>query len=181
MNEVDDEFKARIEYIDVLSPHLGEVKALWRTNSATLGFFPDGAFADYARRRQILVALDPRDRCAGYVLYYSPLRPAFRDVTIMHLCVDKIYRRRGVATVLINHLKNRTKHCGGIRLRCCRDYEANVLWPKLGNAWGQVFILGLRRPLVCQLLVFVLKPARDEAPGIAQLGPHVIGIRLMRP
>jgi len=132
MNEVDDEFKVHVEYIDVLSPHLGEVKALWRANSATLGFFPDGAFADYARRRQILVALDPKDRCVGYVLYYSPLRPAFRDATIMHLCVDKIYRRRGVATVLINHLKNRTKHCGGIRLRCCRDYAANALWPKLG-------------------------------------------------
>jgi len=134
MNEVDDEFKIRIEYIDVQSPHLGEVKALWRANSATLGFFPDGAFADYARRHQILVALDPRDRCEGYVLYYSPSRPAFRDVRIRHLCVDKIYRRRGVATVLINHLKNRTKHCGGIRLRCRRDYEANALWPKLGFA-----------------------------------------------
>ena len=132
MNEVDDGFKVRVEYIDVLSPHLGEVRALWRSNSITLGFLPDGAFADHARRRQILVALDRKDRCVGYLLYYSPLRPAFRDVTITHLCVDKIYRRRGVATVLINHLKNRTKHCGGIRLRCCRDYEANALWPRLG-------------------------------------------------
>jgi len=48
----------------------------------------------------------------------------------------------------------------------------------LGNSEGQVFILGLLRPL-WQLLVFVLNPARDEAPGVAQLGPHMIGILLM--
>jgi len=33
-----------------------------------------------------------------------------------------------------------------------------------GNAGGLVFILDLRRPLVCLLLVFVLKPGRHQTP-----------------
>ena len=34
--------------IDDRSPHLEVVKKLWRVNSDTLGFLPDGAFDDYA-------------------------------------------------------------------------------------------------------------------------------------
>ena len=39
------------------SPLLDEVKALWRTHSRTLGFFPDGALIDYADRGQIISAV----------------------------------------------------------------------------------------------------------------------------
>jgi hypothetical protein len=44
----------RIESIDEKSPHLESVKRLWRSNSDWLGYYPDGAFLDRARRREIL-------------------------------------------------------------------------------------------------------------------------------
>ncbi len=48
----------RIESIDERSPYLEDVKRLWRANSDWLGFYPEGAFLDRARRGQIIVALN---------------------------------------------------------------------------------------------------------------------------
>lgn len=69
--------------IDDKSPHLEAVKTLWRANSATLGFLPEGAFVDYASQRHILVALDSSGVCVGYLLY----RVTKGKATIAHLCV----------------------------------------------------------------------------------------------
>lgn len=46
----------------------------------------------------------------------------------------------------------------------------------LQNVGRQVFILGLRPPLVCRLLVFVLKPVRDEAPTRTEATRSEIGL-----
>ena len=104
------------------------VKKLWRANSATLGFFPDDAFAEYAARKQIVVALDSERNCVGYLLY----RASYMTITIVHLCVDSKNRHKGVARALVDYLKQITKESKGIRMRCRRDYEANKVWPRLG-------------------------------------------------
>lgn len=54
-----------IQAIDDLSPHLEAVKRLWRPHSDKLGFMPAGAFAEYAQKRHIIVALSGED-CIGY-------------------------------------------------------------------------------------------------------------------
>lgn len=118
----------KILAIDERSPHLSSVKALWRINSKTLGFFPNGAFQDYARQRNVLVAVDSKKTCIGYLLY----RCSRGRITIVHLCVDATWRGKGVARKLIGHLKSSTKELWGIALRCRRDFEANKMWPKLG-------------------------------------------------
>lgn len=82
----------RIEAIDETSPHLVEVKRLWRENSEWLGFYPEGAFLDRALRREILVALKD-GRCCGYLLYYKTER---RKVRLSHLCIEKGNRGEGV-------------------------------------------------------------------------------------
>src|SRR5208337_2884182 len=74
-----------IESIDETSPHLEDVKRLWRINSDWLGFYPDGAFFDRARHREIIVALKDRG-CCGYLLYYKTER---RKVRLTHLCVEE--------------------------------------------------------------------------------------------
>ena len=112
------------------SPHLDAVKALWRANSATLGFLPEGAFVDYASQRHILVALDSSGVCAGYLLF----RVSKGKATIAHLCVAESARGRGHAATLVNHLVASTGHLRGIDLRCRRDFPAYHLWPKLGFA-----------------------------------------------
>ena len=55
--------------IDEKSPHLAAIQRLWRDNSATLGFFPEGAFIDYAAKRMILGAVNHLGECIGYLLY----------------------------------------------------------------------------------------------------------------
>ena len=40
------------------SPDLLAVSALWKSNSQTLGFFPDSALIEYARKGWLLVAKD---------------------------------------------------------------------------------------------------------------------------
>jgi len=110
--------------------YLFDVKGLGNANSATLGLFPDGAFEDYAKRGHILVALDEHGQCAGYLLYRISLRKLV--VTIVHLCVDEEFRRKGVGRNLVDHLKDTTTQFRGIGLRCRRDYEATKVWERLG-------------------------------------------------
>lgn len=111
-----------------LSPYLQEVIKLWRAHSATLGYFPEGAFADYARRGWIFIALSAEKKCVGYLAY----RISNNQAKIVHLCVDPGSRGRGVARALVQHLYQETRHLEGIGLWCRRDYEAHSLWPHLG-------------------------------------------------
>lgn len=118
----------RIEPIDEKSPHLGAVMRLWRTNSDWLGFYPDGAFLDRARRREILVALKGDVFC-GYLLYYKTEK---RKVRLTHLCIDEGHRGEGLAKRLVEALRNQTGDYLGIGLYCRRDFPTWFAWPKLG-------------------------------------------------
>ncbi|HMP77544.1 MAG TPA: GNAT family N-acetyltransferase [Kiritimatiellia bacterium] len=106
---------------------LGDVMALHRQNAKKLGFFPAGAFEEYARLQRILVATEG-DKLVGYLLY----RVARGRAAIVHLCVSQSARGRGVATLLVQSLKAETKHLEGIGLRCRRDYDINHVWAKFG-------------------------------------------------
>ena len=118
----------RIEPIDEKSPHLEAVKRLWRANSDWLGFYPDGAFLDRARRREILVALDDQV-CCGYLLYYKTER---RKIRLTHLCVEESHRGEGLARRLVEAIRSRTSDYLGIGLYCRRDFPTWFAWPKLG-------------------------------------------------
>jgi len=107
---------------------LDAVKNLWRANSQTLGFFPDGAFSYYATLGTILTAVDEAGSVVGYLLY----REAKEHVAIVHLCVAHDRQRQGVATTLARHLFELVGESRGISVRCRRDFPANALWPKLG-------------------------------------------------
>jgi GNAT superfamily N-acetyltransferase len=117
----------KIEVVNYNSPHLTAVKKLGKENAATLGFLPDGAFDERALKGQILVALDEKGNCLGYLLY----RIANSQAKIVHLCVGKDSRSSGIGIELIDYLKAVTKDLTGISLKCRRDYvEATKLWSK---------------------------------------------------
>ena len=118
----------KVIVIDKISPYLKDVVELWRLNRKKLGFFPKGAFEDAARNRCIFVALTPKKECVGYLLF----RESSGRIMITHLCVDRQWRDKGVASCLLDHLKGKTKDLRGIGLWCRRDYEENNLWPKQG-------------------------------------------------
>jgi GNAT superfamily N-acetyltransferase/predicted nucleic acid-binding protein len=117
-----------IETIDDASPMLEEVVRLWRANSNLLGFYPEGAFQERARKRQIIVARDGQI-CCGYVLYFTNQR---RKAVITHLCVAEGHRGQNVAKRLVGALSDATKDMLGIGLRCRRDYPSWSAWPRLG-------------------------------------------------
>ena len=108
---------------------LAQVRGLWRTNSDTLGFFPDGAFDEHARDRCILAAIDDDGSFLGYTLFRTTHR---RQAAIVHLCIDNAARKKGVARYLFEALKVRVSGCNDVILRCRRDFEASQLWPRLG-------------------------------------------------
>ena len=107
--------------------YLDTIIKLWRKNKAILGYFQEGAFVDYARRNQILVAVTSKSICIGYLLY----RVSQQKIIIVHLCVDSEQRGHDIARMLIDELKQTTKDYKGIGLHCRKDYEASTLWPKL--------------------------------------------------
>ncbi len=108
--------------------HLSKLKSLWRINSATLGFFPDGAFEDHLYRKQVLVALDRQHALLGYLLY----RISDARIIIVHLCVASEHRGKGIAKKLMHTLIETNANCKGVGLKCRRDFEASKLWPNLG-------------------------------------------------
>ena len=106
---------------------LGEVMALGRVNAKTLGYFPDGAFEDYAARGQVIACVED-GRFAGYLV----VRTSEVTITLVHLCVASGLRGRGIAKALINHLHERFPGFAGILARCRIDFPANDIWPSLG-------------------------------------------------
>lgn len=123
-----------IRRIDPDSNDLDRVIQLWRSNSATLGFFPNGAFDEHARRGRIFGAFASRDNLAGYLLYRVTHRGAVLPrAIVVHLCVHRQYRGQGVARVLVERLAQEGRHKYlRVELKCRRDFEAHRLWPSLG-------------------------------------------------
>lgn len=108
------------------------VKELGRKYSKTLGFFPDGAFEDYAARRMLLVAENYLGELAGYCVFRSSKGRAI----IAHLCVAEAFQGNGIARLLFEGVKGQARdyELTGIGLHCRRDYPAYNMWPKLGFA-----------------------------------------------
>ena len=104
-----------------------QIVALGSQNSRTLGFFPEGAFRDYASRGHIFASVEG-ERLAGYLLF----RIHHLTIVLVHLCVDKEYRGRGVARGLVDHLCSESVEFAGIRARCRVDFPADAMWPHLG-------------------------------------------------
>jgi len=120
--------RVTVTVIDPTSEALLKVMQLHRADSHQLGFFPKGAFEDRARVQQILLAYDEGNDLLGYLLF----RVTRGQATIVHLCTAPQARQKGVARLLVEHLKLITKPLTGIGLRCRQDYAAKHIWPKFG-------------------------------------------------
>jgi predicted nucleic acid-binding protein/GNAT superfamily N-acetyltransferase len=118
--------------IDHNSKFLKDVIALGDENKNTLGLFPKDAYIESASKKQILVAINKDSgELIGYLLYNLSRRKML--VSIVHLCIDKSWRRKGITKLLFDKLKDLTQDgYFGIRVHCRVDYPANKLWPKLG-------------------------------------------------
>lgn len=116
-------------------PLFEEAKALGDSEARFLGLLPHAAWADYAQRGQILVAVDPNPRgpngqgkLAGYVAFRLPRQ----EVAVAHLVIHPDFRGRGIARLLVEELRHRYPERRGLALNCRRDFPASKMWPVLG-------------------------------------------------
>ena len=103
------------------------VMSLGRQNAKTLGFFPRGAFLDYANRGHIRAYVHGQD-IGGYLAF----RIHHLMVVLVHLCVADGFRNRGIAKALVDDLCERSTEYAGIRANCRVDFPADAVWPSLG-------------------------------------------------
>lgn len=119
----------KIHIITSTDPLLSEVIALGKKNAKTLGMFPEGAFIDHAKKRNIFVAVE-NGKIVGYLLFRVTQSKGI--ISIAHLCVDPAFRKRGIAKALLDELKKKYKNLlKGIMLSCRKDYiEASRFYEK---------------------------------------------------
>lgn len=120
-----------IEFLKENDSFLQKVIALSNKHKNTLGFFPEGAFREQAKNRYILIATN-NEKLAGYLLF-QPIQGRHL-IRITHLCIDQSFLKQGLATKLLNALKE--KYSGvfdGFILNCRKDYiSATKFWEKYG-------------------------------------------------
>lgn len=119
-----------IREIDEKSEYLSDVIKLGDANRQTVGLLPFQGFSRHAEKREIIVALDSDRHLIGYLLYRGVCRDNI--IVIVHLCVKKSLRGRGIARHLVNYLSQNNPDFYGIKLKCRRDYGLEKMWQKLG-------------------------------------------------
>jgi ribosomal protein S18 acetylase RimI-like enzyme len=99
---------------------LDDIYKLWGTNRATLGLMPRDAFIDSIKKNWVIISKED-----GFITAYLLFRFTNRNQTlsIVHLCVDKAFRGKGLSSKLIDKLVELYKSSArGIKLSCRSDY-----------------------------------------------------------
>jgi ribosomal protein S18 acetylase RimI-like enzyme/AraC-like DNA-binding protein len=110
---------------------LESVIDLGNKNAKTLGFFPEGAFREHARTKNILVVTNDEE-FVGYLLFRITQKT--RVISITHLCISSKFRGQDYASKLLDHLKAEYQHVfRGFKLNCRKDYDtASKFWENYG-------------------------------------------------
>jgi GNAT superfamily N-acetyltransferase len=120
---------SKIEYATI--DHIDEIDRLWGMERATLGFMPREAFVSAAKKKWILVCLLD-NKIEAYLQFRFTQKT--QCLYIVHLCVDKKLRGKGISDLLINKLVETFRHqARGIRLNCRTDYKSAIaFWTRYG-------------------------------------------------
>lgn len=109
--------------------HLDDICRLWGANRGTLGLMPKDAFIESIKKRWVLIATVDKV-VSAYLLFRFTNKT--QTVSIVHLCVDRSFRSKGLSKALMDKLVDIYKHLArGIKLSCRSDYkEAIELWKR---------------------------------------------------
>ncbi|MER8003864.1 GNAT family N-acetyltransferase [Streptomyces sp. NPDC095613] len=103
--------------------------ALGDRYTKTLGLMTPSAYRKMAADGGLLVAVE-NGAVIGYTLFGLPKRST--HVRLAHLCVAEEHRRKGVASLLVQAIKDRNPQRVGIKAKCRRDYKLSGMWRSLG-------------------------------------------------
>jgi len=121
----------RYQSIKSSDDYFNQVVLLGNKNSKTLGMLPKGALKQYAEKDLIIAAVQ-HNKVLGYILFAITQRNS--RIRIIHLCISELSRKSGIATSLLDTLKDRyLNSVRGMILSCREDYRiANQFWKKYG-------------------------------------------------
>lgn len=109
--------------------YLQDVIALWRSHSSRLGELPEeGKILAYLSKQKLIVAVSKAKKGVAYVMF----REKEQAARILHVCVQKEYRNRGLARDLVERVIHDLSHLYELKVSCRRDYELNDFWSSLG-------------------------------------------------
>lgn len=130
-NKINYEIFGR--YIDVF-PFLNQVVQAADAHRNALGWFAESVFHDFAQRERLLVITDNTAfgrRYLGHLLF----RPQYPRAYVMQMLTLPEFKRRGLASHLIDHLREQLTRNGftSIYARVAEDLvESNEFWHRQG-------------------------------------------------
>lgn len=118
-----------IQFVSSDSPLFESIMDLGGRNRRWLGFFPEGAFREYAAKKGLIAASMNGD-LAGYMA----VRRSRDWIHVTHLCVAPDFRRHGIGTQLVQFTMAYSERIesAGVRLKCRRDFPAHEFWERAG-------------------------------------------------
>jgi ribosomal protein S18 acetylase RimI-like enzyme len=119
---------------DDVAPFLAQIVQAADAHRNALGWFADSVFQDFARRERLLVITDSPPsgrRYLGHLLF----RPQYPRAHVMQMLTLPEFKRRGLASQLLEHLRAQLTQNGFISVyaRVAEDLvESNEFWHKQG-------------------------------------------------
>jgi GNAT superfamily N-acetyltransferase/predicted nucleic acid-binding protein len=115
-------------------PYVDIVRAAADAHKTPLGFFPASVYTEFARNGCLYVLIDKENEKPKYCghLIFSQQYPIAR---VVQMFTDSQYRRKGLASKLLNHFKNELTASGfsSIHAGVAEDLiEANKFWEREG-------------------------------------------------
>jgi GNAT superfamily N-acetyltransferase/uncharacterized protein YerC len=139
------------KFIDYTDPFIIEVIKLGKQNSATLGLMPKDVYIEQARKKCLVIAFEGSVLC-GFCLFR--LAETKSRIGITQVCVAPSARRRGLAKLLLDQVRNKFNLLAkGMLVSCREDYkEACQLW----NSYGFVIKKRVRSRSIQEKYLFKL-------------------------
>lgn len=139
------------KFINNTDPFIIEVIKLGKQNSATLGLMPKDVYIEQARKKCLVIAFEGDVLCGFCLFRFAETKSR---IGITQVCVAPLARRRGLAKLLLNQVRDKFNLLAkGMLVSCREDYkEACQLW----NSYGFVIKKRVRSRSIQEKYLFKL-------------------------
>lgn len=115
-------------------------------NSNLLGFVHPMEIRSSISAGKIIIS-EQDDKPAGFCIF-NPLKKDYTLLTVQIICVDPEYRGQGIASSMVNYLRNTYKRT--IKTTCVKDSASEQFWSKIAIKHSEE--PGKKRP-ICRYII----------------------------